>query len=124
LSSYAREKFGAIATGPESEMSLAEAALWVAAEAYPALDVGQHLATLSDIAADIRREISEIETVRERAAAATRALFRVRGFHGSTEDYYDPRNSFLNEVIERKVGIPITLSILFLEVADISRLQS
>ncbi len=51
-------------------------------------------------------------------AAVNYVLFRQYGFHGNRDDYFDPKNSFLNEVIERKTGIPITLSVLYMEVAE------
>ena len=51
----------------------------------------------------------------ERVVALNQFLYDELGYWGNTEDYYDPRNSYLNEVIERKTGIPITMSILYME---------
>ena len=53
----------------------------------------------------------------ESAASLNRYLFEELGFRGNRDDYYDPRNSYLNQVLERRVGIPITLSVLYLEIA-------
>lgn len=107
--------FQHVASRPDDEIDLAAAALLVAEVEYPGLDVAHYLALLDGMA----------DAVRKRASPPTRPLilqalnhhlYEELGFRGNEEDYYDPKNSFLNEVIDRRVGIPITLSVIYLEV--------
>jgi regulator of sirC expression with transglutaminase-like and TPR domain len=109
-----RELFSEIASRPDQDVDLAEASLLIAREEYPALDPGAYLARLDALAAAVRPRL--------RGGAATaveamnRLLFDEEGFRGNTAEYYDPRNSFLNEVLDRRVGIPISLSTVYIEV--------
>ena len=106
-----RERFGAIAAGPDTAIDLAEAALWIAAEEYADLDVAQYVARLDALADAAAPELAREDEAVERVATLVE-FFRAQGFRGNTQDYYDPRNSFLNEVIERRLGIPITLALV------------
>ena len=100
----------------DEEIDLGTAALVVAEFEYPELDVAFYLAEMDAMAARARA-MAEGETGRHRRLRAlNRTLFEEFGYRGNSEDYYDPKNSFLNEVIDRKIGIPITLSVLYLEV--------
>jgi regulator of sirC expression with transglutaminase-like and TPR domain len=101
---------------PEEEMDLARACLLVAAEEYPALDVEHYLRRLDEMAAEARRHLRGAATPADEAEALRRYLFGELGFAGNTSDYYDPRNSFLNDVIDLRTGIPITLSTVYVEV--------
>jgi regulator of sirC expression with transglutaminase-like and TPR domain len=96
---------------------LDEAALAIAEEEYPALDSAAVLATLDGLGARVR----DAAGPSPRAAALLRAvrsvLFEEEGLRGNADQYDDPRNSFLNDVLERKVGIPISLSVILMEVA-------
>jgi regulator of sirC expression with transglutaminase-like and TPR domain len=112
-----REHFAQITSGPEREINLAEAALWIAAEACSDLDVGAYLARLDALADAIRPALAKAGSTRERVEVLNRELFGVHGFHGCRDDYYDPRNSFLSEVIDRKTGIPISLCVIYIEIA-------
>jgi regulator of sirC expression with transglutaminase-like and TPR domain len=112
----ARAHFASLIARPL--IPLAEAALAVAAEEYPGLDVTAYLRAVDALAA--RAEARLLPPPRPAAAvlsAVKTVLFEEEGFRGNQEAYYDPRNSFLNEVLDRKLGIPITLSILYIEVA-------
>ena len=113
----ARASFTALAAGPTEAIPLAEAALLIAAEEYPDLDVGAYLARLDALADDVRGEADNTGDAAAASAALATFLYERQLFRGNDVDYYDPRNSFLNEVIERRLGIPITLSILYMEVA-------
>ena len=96
--------------------NLARAALWLAAEEYPGLRV-QHYDELIDRLADrVREALGGRSDAGAAIAALRRVLVEEEGFTGNSDRYYDARNSFLNEVIERRVGIPITLSVLYIEV--------
>ncbi len=112
LDSPARARFKALIERPV--VPLDEAALAIAAEEYPALDAAAYLARLDALGALVRQRASQPGAGRLRVLCET--LFAELGFRGNTEAYYDPRNSFLNEVLERRLGIPITLSVLLMEV--------
>jgi regulator of sirC expression with transglutaminase-like and TPR domain len=101
---------------PEEEIDLAEAALLIAKNAYRDLDVPGYLARIGELAGKLSAQLPEDGTESARIVALNRFLFEDQGFAPSVENYYDPRNSFLNEVLERRVGIPLSLSILYIEV--------
>ncbi len=102
---------------PEERIDLAEAALLIAAGEYPDLDRGKYIRRLDTMAETVRQRIGSTADPRQIIAEINQYLFQEEGFSGNSEDYYDPRNSFLNEVLERKTGIPITLSTVYLEIA-------
>ena len=101
----------------DEDIDLARAALFLARPAYPALAVEPYLAKLDATAASVRDALGDDRDPRHAVAAINRQLFEVEGFRGNERDYNDPRNSYLNEVLDRKLGIPITLSVVYLEVA-------
>jgi regulator of sirC expression with transglutaminase-like and TPR domain len=103
---------------PEEKIDLGRAALTIALSDYPRLDIAAYLARIDQIAVDVVHRCEAGGDVLQSVAALNYVLFSQHGFHGNRDDYYDPKNSFLNEVIERKTGIPITLSILYMEVAQ------
>ncbi|HZO81526.1 MAG TPA: tetratricopeptide repeat protein [Candidatus Binataceae bacterium] len=95
---------------------LARAALLIAKEEYPELDVERYLDHLASLGRAAARAVSEGADTVERVQLLSDFLFAQTGFAGNRENYGDPRNSFLNEVLERRLGIPITLSVVYLEV--------
>ena len=99
---------------PDREIDLARAALVMGAFEYPDLAVAPYLKRLDDLAAAARPALSTADLP---ALALANYLFKRLGFTGNQEDYLDPRNSFLNQVLDRRLGIPITLSLLYIEVA-------
>ncbi len=101
------DRFAALVARDEPKIPLDEAALLVAAHAYPGLAVDEWMARIDDLAEHVPPDDAD---------ALAHDLFVDRGFAGNTHDYTDPRNSFLNDVIERRLGIPITLSVLMMEV--------
>jgi regulator of sirC expression with transglutaminase-like and TPR domain len=101
---------------PEAAIDLGEAALLIAKEEYPDLEVTEYLARLDGMAADIRSAAGPSPDPRRLVDELGGYLFRSQGFRGNVEEYYDPRNSFLNEVMDRRLGIPITLSAIYLQV--------
>ena len=114
----ARDAFARLLQTPESELDLAEAALLIAAEEYPDLRPGVYLNRLAAMGSELRRRIrAEVEPQRV-VDKANHYLFEELHFKGNREEYYDPRNSFLNEVLERRVGIPITLAVLYIAVGE------
>jgi regulator of sirC expression with transglutaminase-like and TPR domain len=112
----AHERFAALAAGDESDLDLARAALYLAAEEYPDLDVDAYVARLDAMARDTAELPLDTAPPLGRLLALNRYLFAEHGFIGNAYSYYDPRNSFLNEVLDRHTGIPITLSVVYLEV--------
>lgn len=116
-SDEARAKFAEIVSRQEEALELDQAALLIAAEEYPQLEVDACLGQLDAFAYVARdREHSQGELL-PRLLGLNHLLFDELGFRGNATNYYDARNSFLNEVIQRRSGIPITLSIIYLEVA-------
>ncbi len=112
----ARSRFAALVARPEAELPLAEAALLIAAEEYPQLPPGSYLRRLEQLAERVRDRLSDETAPLVLLQELSRVLFQEEGFRGNAEDYYDPRNSFLNDVLDRRLGIPITLSVVYLEV--------
>jgi regulator of sirC expression with transglutaminase-like and TPR domain len=110
------ERLKTLLQRPEEELNLAEAALLVAADEYPDLDISRYLHQLDELAAGVRGRLRPDATFEDTVVALNEFLFEEQGFSGNTDNYYDPRNSFLNEVLDRKLGIPITLSILYIEI--------
>ncbi len=112
----ARSRFAALVLGAEAELPLAEAALLIAAEEYPQLLPEPYLRRLDLLAERVHDRLSDETAPLVLLQELSRVLFQEEGFRGNTEEYYDPRNSFLNDVLDRRVGIPITLSVVYLEV--------
>jgi regulator of sirC expression with transglutaminase-like and TPR domain len=112
----ARQQFTEIVARSEDTLNLAEAALLVAKEEYPDLDTRYYLGRLDRMADEVRSRLCEEEIPERRLEALNRYLFESLGFKGNRDDYYDPRNSFLNDVLDRRTGIPITISTVYLEV--------
>jgi regulator of sirC expression with transglutaminase-like and TPR domain len=113
----ARRALGALVAGDESQIDLPRAALLIALEEYPGLDVDHYLSRLADVAERVRRRGSELDPPVFRLGHLHSEMFDVDNYRGDEADYYEPRNAYLNEVIDRKVGLPILLSIVFLDVA-------
>jgi regulator of sirC expression with transglutaminase-like and TPR domain len=114
----ARDFAALVGPGIEDErIDLARAALLIAANQYAGLDPAPYLARLDSLADRVRSRISELGEPAQSIRALNAVLFEEEGFRGNRDDYYDVRNSFLNDVLDRKLGIPITLSLLYMEVA-------
>jgi regulator of sirC expression with transglutaminase-like and TPR domain len=112
-----RSRLEGILARPDREVNLAEAALLVAAEEYEGLDVRSYLVRLDEMGVALRGRLEEEPRPERAIMALNRYLFQEQGFRGNTEQYYDARNSYLNDVLDRKTGIPITLSTVYMEVA-------
>ncbi len=101
----------------DEDIDLLRASLAYARAEYPALDVERYVAKIESLALRVRQELNDVLDEKTVLSTLNRVLFEEEGFHGNKDDYYDPRNSYLNEVLERKTGIPITLSLVYMEVA-------
>jgi len=110
------QAFEKILSGKEEKIDLALACLMIAQDAYPELSVDRYLGDIERMAVRVRAQLRAGGGAEERVLALNQVLFDDLGYVGNTQDYYDPRNSYLNEVIERRTGIPITLAILYMEV--------
>jgi regulator of sirC expression with transglutaminase-like and TPR domain len=109
------ERFERMLTGPDEDIPLTEAALLVACHHYPDLDVQHYLRRIDAIAEGLRSRVAQESSAQRRIVALNHYLFQELGFAPNARDYYDPRNSFLNDVLDRRLGIPITLSILYMD---------
>jgi regulator of sirC expression with transglutaminase-like and TPR domain len=107
--------FSHLVTRPESELDLARAVLLIAEPEYPGLDVASYVEELDRLGGGATQRIAAAPS-RPPLASVIRYLYEELGFHGNVEDYYDPRNSFLNEVIDRRTGIPISLALVLTEI--------
>jgi regulator of sirC expression with transglutaminase-like and TPR domain len=114
--SAARTRFAEAVTQPEDEINLAYTALLVAQEEYPQLAPEPYLQRLDDLAERANDRLSNENAPLIVMQELSRVLFEEESLRGNATNYYDPRNSFLNDVLDRKLGIPLTLSIVFLEV--------
>jgi len=116
LAPTAAQRWQRILAATGDEAGLAEGALVIAAREYPDLDIEGCLERINALAAELARRLHADMAVADRLAALNRYLFEELRFSGNAADYYDPCNSYLNDVLERRLGIPITLSILYIEV--------
>lgn len=118
------ERLRALLDRPDDRISLAEAALVVASQEYPGLNVPAYLERLDSMGEELKARMpGEGAHAATQIRALNRYLFEEQGFSGNAADYYDPRNSYLNEVLDRKTGVPITLSIVYMEVGRRAGLQ-
>ncbi len=116
--SFARQQFYQEVRQPDEHIILEKAALHIAQEEYPTLEVDRYLSQLDDIAEEVRKRLPLEPYPLKTLQTINRYLFDELKFVGNTTDYYDPRNSFLNDVIDRRTGIPITLSVVYLAIAQ------
>jgi regulator of sirC expression with transglutaminase-like and TPR domain len=108
-------EFDFLLTLDDSEIDLAEAALIIAKDEYPELDIGRYLEQIDQFALDVAERLEESSDAEVIISTLNDYLFEEQGFSGNMDDYYDPKNSLLNDVIDRRRGIPISLSIIYLE---------
>lgn len=111
------KEFSRIASLPSDQINLAHGALLIAKAAYPDLENSLYLDRLDQMAARIKRnlkvDIGPVDIIKK----INQVLFGEERLRGNRENYYDPDNSYLNRVIDRRTGIPITLSLIYIEVA-------
>jgi|SRR5579864_1621296 len=100
------------------DVDLTRISLEIARDAYPDLNPQPYLDTIESLAARVRERCTAGAGPRQILGQINEVLFVEEGFRGNTEAYYDPRNSFLNDVMDRKMGIPISLSVLYMALAD------
>jgi len=108
------ESFAELLAREDARIDLAHACLMIAQDAYPQLAVERYLGEIERMALRLRGRTPQGEGAEERVVALNQFLFDELRYRGNTESYYDPRNSYLNEVMDRRTGIPITLSVLYM----------
>ena len=101
----------------DEEIPLFWAALLVARDEYPDLDLSAYEARCDALERELRARLPDEAEDQERLVAINRFLFDEKGFTGNQQDYYDPRNSYLNDVLDRKLGIPLSLGLIQIELA-------
>ena len=112
-----REQFAEVVVQSERDFDLARAALLVAQLEYPQLVAEPYLVRIDGLAEEVRDGLAGELAPPVILSEVSRVLYERHGIRGNRDHYYDPRNSFLNDVLDRGLGIPLTLGILFLEVA-------
>jgi len=113
----ARRRFEEIAGRPDPLLDLVEASLVIALEENPALDVDRHLCEVESWSEAVRGRLEGSRDIARIVDTINRLLYDEEGFHGENDDYYDPRSALLSEALERHAGLPITLSILYIELS-------
>jgi len=110
-------EFSQLASLADDRVDLAHGALLIAKAAYPDLNESLYLDRLDRMAAKVKLEMTANTESEDIITKLNIILFEQEKFRGNRENYYDPDNSFLNRVLDRKTGIPITLSLIYIEVA-------
>jgi regulator of sirC expression with transglutaminase-like and TPR domain len=112
------EAFAAL-VGPQvddEKIDLVRGALTIARTEYPELNIESYVRRVDELAFQAEARVTEIGDASETISAINYVLFQQAGLQGNRDDYYDPRNSFLNDVLDRCLGIPITLALVYMEV--------
>ncbi len=108
------EELRALASGSEAHLDLETGAFLIARYAYPSLEVPGYSQQLDEMAAEVRSRLGRRVSGEEAVKTLNRYLFTEQGYRGNTKNYYEVDNSYLNRVLDRKTGIPISLSVVYL----------
>jgi regulator of sirC expression with transglutaminase-like and TPR domain len=113
----ARQRFVEIAQRPEPEVDLVEASLVIALEENPRLDIDHYLGQVDGWSTAVRERLDGSRDIARIVHGINLLLFSEEGFCGRDDDYYDPRSALLSEALDQHAGLPITLSILYIEMS-------
>ncbi len=113
----ARQRFREIAARPEPLVDLVEASLLISLEDNPRLDIDHYLEEVGGWSGAVHERLEGSLDVERIIETINRILFDEEGFRGQNDDYYDPKSALLNEALDRHAGLPITLSILYIEIS-------
>lgn len=113
----ARRRFVELAAKPDPHVDLVEASLVIALEDQPGLAIDDYMARVADWSGAIQKRLEGSRDVERIVESINRVLFDEEGFHGENEDYYDPRSALVSEMLDTHAGLPITLSILYIEIS-------
>ncbi len=105
-------------TPGQEKLPLTEAAISIAQDNYPRLDLGQVQCDLDRMAATLRTRLPRDASTVHKLRSLNHYFFKELGFQGNRNDYYDPDNTYLNKVLDRRRGIPISLAIVYMEIGD------
>lgn len=114
----ARQRFREIAQRDEAQVDLVEASLVIALEETPSLDIERYLDEVETWSAAVRARLRGSRDAERLIETVNQLLFEEEGFHGENDDYYDPRSALLSEALDRHAGLPIALSILYIELSS------
>lgn len=115
VTSVILEKFADIVSTPDEKISLIEAALLIACNEYPELDVSDYLQRFNHMTDELHERVIGCRSTEDIVLALNEYLFDELAFTGNLSNFNDPKNSFLNDVLDRKLGIPISLSVIYIE---------
>jgi regulator of sirC expression with transglutaminase-like and TPR domain len=113
--SYALPDWNTLAAYGDDELPLLDTALLIARDEYPQLDAASYAATIQGYADSLKPKLNDDADLPSTLTMINRYLFDELGFAGNNTQYDDPRNSYLNEVFDRKLGIPISLAVVQIE---------
>jgi len=113
---FARQRFREIAGLPDGALDLVEASLVIALEDEPRLDIERYLQQVGEWSSAVRDRLEGSRDIVRMIESINGLLFDEEGFHGEDEDYYDPRSALLSETLDKHAGLPISLSILYIEI--------
>lgn len=113
-----KQYFIGLINQPDEQIDLFRAALCIAADSYPGLDDEKYLLQMDLWVDELKQQLPHGADTRTRLHTLNQFFFEKLGFSGDTDDYYDPRNSYINEVVDRRRGIPITISLLYIELGN------
>ena len=114
---FARQRFREITGRPDPSLDLVEASLVIALEDEPGIAIDRYLEQVNAWTDAIRERLEGSRHVERIVDSINKLLFEEEGFHGEDEDYYDPRSALLNATLDTHAGLPITLSILYIEIS-------
>ncbi len=114
----ALDRFACLVGGADEDIDLVEGALLIAANEYPQLDVAACRRRLDDMAGELQARAAGSRDTDRLIRVLNHYLYDELGFAGNLSNFNDPRNSFLNDVLDRRLGIPITLSLLYMELGN------
>jgi regulator of sirC expression with transglutaminase-like and TPR domain len=116
LESGTKDIFAEAVRRPDSQIDLFEAALALASEEYPGLPVGDYQEYVDELASALEWSLDGLDSPEHKISRLNQFFFSDLAFEGNEEDYYDPRNNFLNEVLDRRYGVPVSLSLVMIGV--------
>lgn len=114
---FARRRFVEMAAMPDAALDLVEASLVIDVEDNPTIEISHYLGQVHGWSEAVQQRLAGSRDVERIVDAVNRLLFDEEGFHGENDDYYDPRSALLSETLDRHAGLPMTLSILYIEMS-------
>ena len=114
---FARQRFVEIARRPDEQLDLVEGSLVIALEDDPSIDIDGYLGRVGEWSGAVRERLEGSRDVERVVESINRLLFDEEGFHGEDEDYYDPRSALLSATLDKHAGLPISLSVLYIEIS-------